>query len=213
MNDIARGKLITLEGIDGAGKSSHVEWIADFLRARGKIVVATREPGGTPLGEKLRACLLSEAMHMETETLLMFAARREHIAQVILPALTRGEWVLCDRFSDASHAYQGGGKGLDRRRLSALENWVHGEDSSQPCAPDLTLLFDAPCAVARRRIALAGRPLDRFEQEDARFHDRVRRAYLDRAEKHPERFRVLDGEASLEEVRARLQGVLEEFCA
>jgi dTMP kinase len=213
MNDKARGKFITLEGIDGAGKSSHVEWIAGFLRAREKVVVATREPGGTPLGEKLRECLLSEAMHPETETLLMFAARREHVAQVILPALTRGEWVLCDRFSDASHAYQGGGKGLDRRRLAMLEQWTHGEDSRQPGVPDRTLLVDVPCEVARRRIALAGRPLDRFEQEDACFHDRVRRAYLDRAERHPGRFRVLDGEASLEEVRARLRGILGEFCA
>jgi dTMP kinase len=207
------GKFITLEGIDGAGKSSHVAWLADFLRARGKTVVSTREPGGTPLGEKLRESLLSEAMHPETETLLMFAARREHIAQLIQPALARGDWVLCDRFSDASHAYQGGGKMLDRRRLSALEQWVHGEGSSQPCEPDLTLLFDVPCEVARQRIVRAGRHLDRFEQEEAQFHDRVRHTYLDRAQKFPERFRVLDGEASLDAVRAQLEKILVDFGA
>ncbi|MDR3158073.1 MAG: dTMP kinase [Zoogloeaceae bacterium] len=199
-----RGKFITLEGIDGAGKSSHVRWLGDFLRARGHEVLLTREPGGTPLGEKLRASLLSEAMHPETEALLMFAVRREHVAAVIAPALARGGWVVCDRFSDASFAYQGGGKGVDRRRLQALENWVHGEGASQPCMPDLTLLFDVPCEVARQRIVLAGRPLDRFEQEDARFHDRVRHAYLEQARKYPERFHVLNGELSLAEVRARL---------
>ncbi|MDR3055496.1 MAG: dTMP kinase [Zoogloeaceae bacterium] len=213
MNDTTRGKFITLEGIDGAGKSSHVAWIVDFLRARGKTIVSTREPGGTPLGEKLRESLLSEAMHAETETLLMFAARREHIAQRIYPALERGDWVVCDRFSDASHAYQGGGKMLDRRRLSVLEQWVHGEGSSQPCEPDLTLLFDVPCEVARQRIALAGRHLDRFEQEEAQFHDRVRHAYLDRAQKFPGRFRVLDGEASLDAVRAQLEKILVDFGA
>ncbi|GHU10433.1 thymidylate kinase [Betaproteobacteria bacterium] len=213
MNDTTRGKFITLEGIDGAGKSSHVTWLADFLHARGKTVLSTREPGGTPLGEKLRESLLSEAMHAETETLLMFAARREHIAQLIYPALARGDWVICDRFSDASHAYQGGGKRLDRRRLSALEQWVHGEGSSQPCEPDLTLLFDVPCEVARQRIVLAGRHLDRFEQEEAQFHDRVRHAYLDRAQKFPGRFRVLDGEASLDAVRAQLEKILMDFGA
>lgn len=213
MNDTTRGKFITLEGIDGAGKSSHVAWIVDFLRVRGKTIVSTRETGGTPLGEKLRESLLSEAMHAETETLLMFAARREHIAQRIYPALERGDWVVCDRFSDASHAYQGGGKMLDRRRLSALEQWVHGEGSSQPCEPDLTLLFDVPCEVARQRIALAGRHLDRFEQEEAQFHDRVRHAYLDRAQKFPGRFRVLDGEASLDAVRAQLEKILVDFGA
>ncbi|MDR1350213.1 MAG: dTMP kinase [Zoogloeaceae bacterium] len=201
---VKRGKFITLEGIDGAGKSSHVSWLGDFMRTRGKRVLLTREPGGTPLGEKLRASLLSETMHPETEALLMFAARREHVAAVIAPALARGEWVICDRFSDASFAYQGGGKGVDRRRLQTLESWVHGEGASQPCEPDLTLLFDVPCEVARQRIVRAGRHLDRFEQEEAQFHDRVRHAYLDRAGKHPERFRVLNGELSLAEVRAQL---------
>jgi dTMP kinase len=209
--ETGRGKFVTLEGIDGAGKSSHVGWLGDFLRARGKRVILTREPGGTPLGETLRASLLTEAMHPETEVLLMFAARREHVAAVIAPALARGDWVICDRFSDASFAYQGGGKGLDRRRLQILENWVHGEGASQPCEPDLTLLFDVPCEVARQRIVRAGRHLDRFEQEEAQFHDRVRHAYLDRAEKHPARFRVLNGELGLAEIRAQLVHIFAEL--
>jgi dTMP kinase len=197
------GKFITLEGIDGAGKSSHVAWLADFLRTRGKTVISTREPGGTPLGEKLREWLLAEPMHLETETLLMFAARREHLAQLIQPALERGDWVICDRFSDATHAYQGGGRNLERHKISQLEHWTH--DDFQP---DLTLLFDVPCEVGRRRIALAGRHLDRFEQEQAQFYDRVRHAYLDRAASHPQRFRVIDGEQSLETIRAQLEQIL-----
>ncbi|MDR3323435.1 MAG: dTMP kinase [Zoogloeaceae bacterium] len=197
------GKFITLEGIDGSGKSSHVDWLADFLRARGHAVTATREPGGTPLGEKLREWLLAESMHLETETLLMFAARREHLAQVIQPARARGDWVICDRFTDATHAYQGGGRQLDRHKISQLEQWTH-----EDCQPDLTLLFDVPCEVARRRIALAGRHLDRFEQEQAQFHDRVRHAYLERANHHPHRFRIIDGEKTREEIRRQLEDIL-----
>jgi dTMP kinase len=197
------GKFITLEGIDGAGKSSHAQWLADFLQAQGKTVVLTREPGGTPLGEKLREWLLTESMHLETETLLMFAARREHLARIILPALARGDWVICDRFTDATHAYQGGGRKLDHRRIDQLEHWTHHD-----CQPDLTLLFDVSCAVARQRIALAGRHLDRFEREQAQFHDRVRRAYLDRAASFPRRFRVIDGEQRLEAIRAQLEAIL-----
>ncbi|WP_217619201.1 dTMP kinase, partial [Achromobacter sp. GbtcB20] len=140
----ARGKFLTVEGIDGAGKSTHIGFIADFLAARGRQVVATREPGGTPLGEKLRALLLHEKMHLETEALLMFASRREHMAQVIEPNLAAGAWVLSDRFTDASFAYQSGGRGLDRTRLEALEAWAHPH-----LQPDLTLLFDVPLEVAR----------------------------------------------------------------
>lgn len=202
-----KGKFITLEGIDGAGKSSHVDWLVELLRQQGKTVVATREPGGTPLGEKLREWLLSESMHLETETLLMFAARREHLAQVIQPALERGEWVVCDRFTDATHAYQGGGRGLDRHKLNQLEQWVHGE-----IQPDLTLLFDVPCEVARRRIALANRHLDRFEQEQAQFHDRVRHTYLDRATSHPQRFRVIDGEKEMLDIRKQLKQIVLSIC-
>jgi dTMP kinase len=199
------GKFITLEGIDGAGKSSHVEWIADFLRQRGKNVRTTREPGGTPLGEKLREWLLldSEPITLESETLLMFAARQEHLNKLIQPALSRGEWVICDRYTDASYAYQGGGRGLAREKLAVLERWVQGD-----AQPDLTLLFDVPCEVARQRIALAGRHLDRFEQEQAQFHDRVRHVYLARAERYPERIRVLDGTRDMEAIRASLAEIL-----
>lgn len=201
------GKFITFEGIDGAGKSSHVEWLAEWLRGQGKIVHVTREPGGTPLGEKLRQLLLSEPMHLETEALLMFAARREHLALLIEPALQRGEWVICDRFTDASWAYQGGGRGLDRAKLTALENWVHGH-----LQPDLTLLFDLPLEVARQRIVMAERHLDRFEQERADFHDRVRYAYLDRAAAHPGRIHVIQADRSLEEIRKTLEEIILSHC-
>lgn len=202
-----RGKFITFEGIDGAGKSSHVEWLAGWLREQGKTVRVTREPGGTPLGEKLRGLLLSEPMHLETETLLMFAARREHLAQVIEPALERGEWVVCDRFTDATYAYQGGGRGLCRNKLQSLERWVH--DHLQP---DLTLLFDLPFDVARERIAHSTRELDRFEQERADFHERVRLAYLDRATANPRRIQVIDANHAIDEIRATLEDVVSSHC-
>lgn len=197
------GKFITFEGIDGAGKSSHVEWLAQYLRDQGKTVVVTREPGGTPLGEKLRELLLNEPMHLETETLLMFAARREHLAKVIEPALARGDWVICDRFSDATYAYQGGGRGLDRAKFSSLEHWVHAH-----LQPDLTLLFDLPLDVARERIVLANRVLDRFEQERVDFHDRVRQAYLDRAQHHPHRMRIIDANQPLPDIRKTLEDII-----
>lgn len=195
-----KGKFITFEGIDGAGKSSHVEWLAETLRARGKVVHVTREPGGTTLGEKLRELLLNEPMHLETETLLMFAARREHVAQLIEPAIARGEWVVCDRFSDATYAYQGGGRGLDRAKFQMLEHWVHDH-----LHPDLTLLFDLPLDVARERIARAQRVLDKFEQERADFHERVRQAYLERAHANPSRVRVIDANRTIEAIRAQLE--------
>lgn len=202
-----KGKFITFEGIDGAGKSSHVEWLAEWLRSRGLVVQVTREPGGTALGEKLREMLLNDSMHLETETLLMFAARREHLAQLIEPALARGEWVVCDRFSDATYAYQGGGRGLDRAKFQILEHWVH-----EHVQPDLTLLFDLPLDVARERIALASRVLDRFEQERADFHDRVRRAYLERAHAHPSRIQVIDANNSLDNIRKRLEQIVVNSC-
>ena len=202
------GKFITFEGIDGAGKSSHVEWLADWLRQRGKTVKVTREPGGTPLGEQLRQLLLlSEPMQLETETLLMFAARREHLARVIEPALARGEWVVCDRFTDATYAYQGGGRGLDRAKLVILEQWVHGH-----LQPDLTLLFDLPLEVARERIALTERQLDRFEQEKADFHDRVRHAYLERAAMHAGRIQIVPANRRLEDIRVTLEEILITNC-
>ena len=197
------GKFITFEGIDGAGKSSHVDWLADWLRSRGLSVRVTREPGGTELGEKLRALLLNEEMHLETETLLMFAARREHLARLIEPALAAGEWVICDRFSDATYAYQGGGRGLDRHKLQVLEQWVHGHRQ-----PDLTLVFDLPLEVARERIAQANRHLDRFEQERAEFHQRVRLAYLERARQHPERMHVIDSDRAIEIISKELEQIV-----
>ncbi|RKT60569.1 thymidylate kinase [Azonexus fungiphilus] len=203
-----RGKFITFEGIDGAGKSSHVEWLAETLRQRGLSVLVTREPGGTALGEKLRELLLSEAMHLETETLLMFAARREHLAQRIEPALARGEWVICDRFSDATWAYQGGGRGLDKAKFLALERWVH-----EHLQPDLTLLFDLPLEVARERIVLANRVLDKFEQERADFHERVRQAYLERAHANPSRMRVIGADDSLENIRKQLEVIASSICS
>jgi dTMP kinase len=198
-----RGKFITFEGIDGAGKSSHVEWLAERLRERGRIVQVTREPGGTEVGEKVREVLLGTNMHLETETLLMFAARREHLARLIEPALARGEWVVCDRFTDATYAYQGGGRGLERSKLQQLEHWVHGD-----LQPDLTLLFDLPLDTARERIARANRILDRFEQERVDFHERVRQAYLERAHACATRFRVIEAGRSVEMVRANLEEIL-----
>ncbi|MRD72814.1 dTMP kinase [Rhodocyclus tenuis] len=202
-----RGRFITFEGLDGAGKSSQIDHAVSSLRARGIGVIATREPGGTPLGEKLRELLLHEPMHLETEALLMFAARREHLAEVIEPALVRGEWVVCDRFSDATWAYQGGGRGLDRAKFAQLEHWVHGH-----LQPDLTLLFDLPFAVAQGRIAAQARGLDRFEQERADFHERVRAAYLERAAAAPQRIRPIDANRSADEIRKEVEEIIARLC-
>lgn len=198
-----KGRFITFEGIDGAGKSSHIAGVVSLLQGRGLTVVSTREPGGTALGEQLRALLLHESMHLETEALLMFAARREHLAQVIEPALARGEWVVCDRFSDATYAYQGGGRGLLKAKFAALEQWVHGH-----LQPDLTFLFDLPPAVAGERIAAQGRVLDRFEQERADFHRRVRDAYLERAMEAPSRICVINADQPLEDIKKQVEEVV-----
>lgn len=200
---MARGRFITLEGLDGAGKSTHLVWLVDTLRARGKTVVQTREPGGTPLGEKLRALLLADPMHLETEALLMFAARREHIAQVIEPALARGDWVVCDRFTDASFAYQGGGRGLAREKLAILEYWVQAG-----LQPDLTLMFDVSTEVARGRVTGMGRELDRFEREQAEFFERVRNEYLARAAASKGRMRVIDASRSIEQIKSSLEEII-----
>lgn len=197
-----KGLFVTLEGVDGAGKSSHVEWLATRFRESGRVVVFTREPGGTPLGEKLREIVLHDAMHPETEALIMFAARREHLEQVIRPALARGEVVISDRFSDASFAYQCGGRGLAEASLEILEDWVHGD-----LQPDLTLLFDVPGEIAQARLGAAREP-DRFEREKLDFHARVREAYLRRAARHPGRIRVIDGSRTFEDVRAQLAVIL-----
>ncbi|KDP86012.1 dTMP kinase [Cupriavidus basilensis] len=200
-----RGKFITFEGIDGAGKSTHVEWVAERLRARlagSAAVVTTREPGGTPLGEDLRQLLLHRKMHLETEALLMFAARREHIAEVIEPALARGDWVVSDRFTDATFAYQGGGRGLPRARLEVLEAWV--QDGLQP---DLTLLFDVPLETASARLADAREP-DKFEAESRAFFDRTRQEYLRRAAESPQRFRVIDATRTIAGIQVELEKIL-----
>ena len=204
-----RGKFITLEGIDGAGKSTHVEWLADLLRKHDHRVRVTREPGGTQLGEKVRAIVLdpANAMDPESETLLMFAARREHIARVIEPTLKRGEWIVCDRFTDATFAYQGGGRDVAWQRLLELESWVHAG-----LQPDVTLLFDVTLEVGRER-ARGVRGADRFEQETEQFYERVRAAYLRRAQEAPARIRVVDGSGSIEEVRAQLIEVVQTICA
>ena len=198
------GKFITLEGIDGAGKSTHLAWLAGFIQDRGLKAVVTREPGGTTLGEKLRALLLdkNEAMHLETEALLMFAARREHLAQVIEPALARGDWVISDRFTDASFAYQGGGRKLDLQKLAILEQWVHPH-----LQPDLTLLFDVPLAVARARLDAARAP-DKFEQEKEDFFAATRAEYLRRAAQFPVRFRIIDSRDSMDNVRTLLEHIV-----
>ncbi|MHB9101358.1 MAG: dTMP kinase [Sulfuricella sp.] len=195
-------KFITLEGIDGAGKSTHLNWLAERLRSQGKNVLVTREPGGTPLGEALRELLLHQAMHLETEALLMFAARREHLDKVIIPALRQGTWVISDRFTDASFAYQGGGRGLDESKLKILEQWVQ-----QDLQPDLTLLFDVTLEVSRQRLS-ANASLDRFEQEKQDFFQRVRDAYLKRAAQFPERIRVIDSGRALNEIQVDLEDVV-----
>lgn len=202
-----RGKFITLEGLDGAGKSTHLTYLVELLRKQGRTIVQTREPGGTPLGEKLRALLLAEPMHLETEALLMFAARREHIAQVIEPALARGDWVVCDRFTDASFAYQGGGRGLAVEKLETLEVWVQNG-----LTPDLTLLFDVPTEVALGRVQGMGRELDRFEQEKLDFFERVRAAYLARARKDERRVRLIDGSQSIPEIKQLLEQIASSGC-
>lgn len=195
-------KFITLEGMDGAGKSTHIPNIIEMLVARGHEVVSTREPGGTALGERLRELLLHEPMHAETETLLMFAARREHIANVIAPALQRGAYVLSDRFTDATFAYQSGAKGVSAHKVELLEQWVQ-----EDLQPDVTLLFDVPVEVSIARLAGARSP-DKFERESADFFTKIRNAYLDRARKNPQRFRIIDGSKSLEEVAKSVKDII-----
>ena len=201
-----KGKFITLEGIDGAGKSTQMAKLESALKSNGIEFRLTREPGGTPLGEKLRGVLLNEQMRPETEALLMFASRSEHLNEVILPALEAGTWVISDRFSDASFAYQGGGRGIDYARLAELETWVQ-----QGFQPDLTLLFDLPVEVARARL-MRNESLDRFEQEKSDFFDRVRGAYLERAKRFPARFVVLDSGKAPEEISKEIEEAIATLC-
>jgi len=198
-----RGKFITLEGIDGAGKSTHLAWLVDYLKQQGKDVVATREPGGTGLGEKLRNLLLSEPMHLETEALLMFAARREHLDKLILPALAAGKWIVSDRFTDASYAYQGGGRGLAQEKIMVLERWVL--DGFQP---DITLVFDLPVEIACERLAKTGNAPDRFEQETREFFENVRAAYLQRATAEPGRIKVIDSRQVIHDIQKLLVNII-----
>ena len=200
-----RGKFITLEGMDGAGKSTHIPNIIAALKARNVEVVSTREPGGTRLGEQLRALLLHDAMHPETETLLMFAARREHIANVIEPALKRGAYVLSDRFTDATYAYQCGAKGVASSKIKQLEKWVQGS-----LQPDLTLLFDVPVEISMKRLVSAREP-DKFERENADFFAKLRQAYLTRAKENPVRFRVINANQALDKVKDEVNIILEQI--
>lgn len=197
-----KGKFITLEGMDGAGKSTHIPTIVALLQTRGLEVISTREPGGTALGEQLRTLLLHEPMHAETETLLMFAARREHIANVIEPALARGAYVLSDRFTDATYAYQCGAKGVAPDKIKQLEIWVQGD-----LRPDATLLFDVPVEISLKRLANAREP-DKFEREDAQFFEKLRQAYLQRAAENPERFHIINANQSLENVKKLVENII-----
>ena len=200
------GRFITLEGIDGAGKSSHLGFIAERIETRGIEVVSTREPGGTAFGERIRTIVLNEKMHGDTETLLMFASRTEQLAEVIRPALARGAWVLCDRFTDSTFAYQCGGRGMSESRIATMEEWVHGN-----LQPDLTLLFDAPLEVARERLNVAKASPDKFEREQNDFFSRVRAAYLERAAQFPHRIKVINSARGLVDIRADLASLIDSL--
>jgi len=193
---MTRGRFITLEGVDGAGKSTHVAWIAEQLRGRGHPVHVTREPGGTPLAEKLRELILAEPMDALTETLLLFAARDDHVRTVISPALSAGTWVLCDRFTDATFAYQGGGKGVPAELIAHLAQVSH-----DGLMPDLTLVFDCPYEVSRERLGRTGRTPDRFERENHEFFDRVRQGYLGLARADGKRMHIIDATRSVDEIK------------
>jgi dTMP kinase len=201
-----RGRFITLEGVDGAGKSTHQGFIADFVAAKAPHVVQTREPGGTDLAERLREAVLGHAMTPVVETLLLLAARADHVARVIRPALEAGSWVVCDRFSDATFAYQGAGNGVPVELIERL-----GAAAHPGLAPDRTLVFDCSYDIARSRLSGSGKPLDRFEREDRAFFERVRAAYLERARAEPARVRVIDASAALPEIRRAIERNLAEL--
>jgi len=203
------GYFISFEGIDGAGKSTHIESFGKLMQERhpDRDVVMTREPGGTPLGERLRTLLLDAPMHLETEALLMFAARREHIAQVIEPALQAGKIVISDRFTDASFAYQGGGRGLSLEKLNDLERWVQGRENGSLLQPNLTFLFDLPGAIAEARRSKARAP-DKFEKMDLSFFDKVRQEYLRRAKEDPKRFHLVDATQTPDVIWSELQSLV-----
>lgn len=203
------GKFISIEGIEGAGKSTQLSFIRDFLETRGKRVVVSREPGGTELGEQIRKLLLApreDGMSEDAELLLMFAARAEHIHQVIKPALERGDWVLCDRFVDATFAYQGGGRGIDRNRIETISDWT-----LKGLETDLTLLFDLPVAVGQSRVIKRQQEKDRFEREKAAFFEKIRDCYLQRAEAEPQRIKCIDASLDIEAIQSQLSGILAEL--
>jgi dTMP kinase len=205
-----KGRFITLEGGEGVGKTTNLSFIREYLTIQGISVVVTREPGGTPLAEKLRHLLLEnqgEAISEKTEILLMFAARSQHITNVIQPALARGDWVLCDRFTDATYAYQGGGRNIDTNIIAWLERFVQAE-----LKPDLTLLFDAPVELGMQRAKKRG-ALDRFESEQLSFFNKVRTAYLEQAQQHFERIKIIDASQSLEKVQQDIRQRLEKLIA
>lgn len=197
---MTRGRFISLEGVDGAGKSTHVAWIAERLRARGHTVLVTREPGGTPLAERLRELVLAEPMDPIAETMLLFAARADHVQRVIAPALQAGNWVLCDRFTDATFAYQGGGKGVAAEFIAHLAQVSH-----DGLMPDRTLVFDCPYEVSRERLDRTGRAPDRFERENREFFERVRQAYLGLARTDPERIRIIDATGSVDDIKTMIE--------
>jgi len=206
---IEKNWFITLEGIEGVGKSTHMAFVCDWLRGHGQEVVQTREPGGTGIGEAIRTLVLENdqaGICIDTELLLMFAARAQNLAEVIRPALARGSSVVCDRFTEASYAYQGGGRGIPAARIAVLEDFAQGS-----LRPDLTLLLDAPVAIGMARAGRRG-AADRFEQEQTDFFERVRHSYLELAARFPQRFRVIDAAAPLAEVQSRIHQALEEFC-
>jgi dTMP kinase len=208
MTDSPASRFITLEGIEGAGKSTHLPFLRGVLEREGGEVVVTREPGGTPLGEEIRDLLLAhrhDGMSADAELLLMFAARSEHLSRVIRPALAAGKWVLCDRFTDATFAYQGGGRGVPSARIMELARWTHGD-----LWPALTLLLDIPVEEGLARASRRG-TADRFEKEAVGFFRRVREAYLSLADLEPSRFRVIDASLPLGQVQAQIQGVVERW--
>ena len=203
-----RGKFITIDGVEGAGKSTQIEFICEYLKAEGVNVILTREPGGTDIGEKIRTLLLSNStgkMHADTELMLMFAARNEHIQNKIMPALKQGDWVLSDRFTDASYAYQGGGRGLDVGRIAQLEHWV-----SQDFTADMTLLLDVPVEIGMSRVESRGKK-DRIELEATDFFNRVRQAYIDRSEQFPERIKLIDSSQTVEHTKQQIKVILDSL--
>jgi dTMP kinase len=201
-----KGRFLTVEGVDGAGKSTHLQFIADFVAARGRHAIVTREPGGTDLAEHLREAILTQAMAPEVETLLIYAGRADHVTRVIRPALEAGSWVICDRFSDATAAYQVAGKGVPAQLVDSLAAIAH-----PGLVPDRTLVFDCPYETAAKRLTASGKKLDRFEREDRAFFERVRGAYLERAKAEPARVRVIDATASLSDTRKALERHLSDL--